>query len=119
VLIVDDAAFMRAWLRGILEAEGFEIVGEAEDGEKAVAAFAELRPDVMTMDLMMPRRSGVDAVREIMQIDSDARIVICSAQGLEAVVMEALQAGARDYFVKPLRPCCVVSTLRSVLGKGR
>ena len=119
ILIVDDAPFMRAWLRGILESGGFEVVGEVEDGEKAVTAFAELRPDVMTMDLVMPRQSGVDAVREIMRIDPDARIVMCSAQGLEILVMEALQAGACEYFVKPLRPCCVLSTLRGVLEKGR
>jgi two-component system chemotaxis response regulator CheY len=119
VLIADDAPFMRERLREILEPEGLEVVGEAEDGAEAVAAFARLRPDLVTVDLVMPRRSGVDAVREIRRLDPAARIVMCSALGLETLVMEALQEGALDYIVKPLRRDCVLSTLRTALERGR
>ena len=118
VLIVDDAPFMRASLRAILEPHGFEIVGEAEDGAAALCAFEELRPDVATVDILMPKASGVDAVRGIRRLDPKARIVMCSARGLETLVMEALQEGALDYIVKPLRPACVLSTLRAALERG-
>ncbi len=119
VLIADDAPPMRRVLRAMLEEEGLEVVGEACDGAEAVEAFARLRPDVVTLDVSMPGHSGLDAVRGIRSLDPAARIVVCSARGLEMLVMQALQAGAVDYIVKPLHPGCVRQTLRAALGLER
>ena len=118
VLIADDASFMRHMIREIIEPEGYEIVGEATDGVEAVDQFAELHPDLVTMDIVMPKRSGIDAVREILEQDPGARIVMCSALGQEALVMEAIQAGAKDFIVKPFKPDHVLSTLEKALEKG-
>jgi len=119
VLVADDARFMRQLIREIVEPEGFEVVGEAADGRAVVEEFARLRPDVVTMDIVMPKRSGIDAVKEILALDPTARIVMVSALGQEALVMEALQAGAADYVVKPFKPDAVVSTLRKIGEKER
>ena len=118
ILVADDAAFMRAWLREILEPEGLEIAGEEEDAEGAVAAFASLWPDLVVLDLTLRSRRGTDALREIRRLDPKARIVMRSARGQETLVMEALHRGALDYVVKPLHPASVLSTLRSALEKG-
>ena len=118
VLVADDARFMRQLIREIIEPEGFEVVGEAADGRSVVEEFAKLRPDVVTMDIVMPKRSGIDAVREILALDATAKIAMVSALGQEALVMEALQAGAADYIVKPFKPEAVLSTLKKVLEKG-
>ena len=119
VLVADDARFMRQLIREIVEPEGFEVVGEAADGRAVVEEFARLRPDVVTMDIVMPKRSGIDAVKEILALDPTARIVMVSALGQEALVMEALQAGAADYVVKPFKPDVVISTLRKIGEKER
>jgi two-component system chemotaxis response regulator CheY len=119
VLVADDARFMRQLIREIIEPEGFEVVGEAADGRAVVEEFTRLSPDVVTMDIVMPKRSGIDAVKEIIALDPTARIVMVSALGQEALVMEALQAGATDYVVKPFKPDAVVATLRKVLEKER
>jgi two-component system chemotaxis response regulator CheY len=117
VLIADDASFMRQMIREIIEPEGYEVVGEATDGVEAVEQFEELRPDLVTMDIVMPKRSGIDAVRGILEKTPDACVVMCSALGQETLVMEALQAGAKDFIVKPFKPDSVVSTLAKVLEK--
>ena len=118
VLIADDASFMRQMIREIIEPEGFEVVGEATDGVEAVEQYQELHPELVTMDIVMPKRSGIDAVKGILATDPDACIVMCSALGQEALVQEALQAGARDFIVKPFKPDSVLSTLRKVIEKG-
>ena len=117
VLVADDASFMRQMIREIVEAEGHEVVGEASDGDEAVEEFKRLHPDVVTMDIVMPRRSGIDAVKGIVAIDPSACIVMCSALGQETLVQEALQAGAKDFIVKPFKPDAVVATLGKVLEK--
>ncbi len=117
VLVADDAAFMRQMIREILEAEGLEVVGEAVDGVEAIDQFSKLHPDLVTMDIVMPRRSGIDAVKGILELDPHARVVMCSALGQETLVMEALQAGARDFIVKPFKPDNVIATLAKVLEK--
>jgi len=117
VLVADDASFMRQMIREIVEAEGHEVVGEASDGDEAVEEFKRLHPDVVTMDIVMPRRSGIDAVKAILEFDPTARVVMCSALGQETLVTEALQAGARDFIVKPFKPDSVVNTLEKVLEK--
>lgn len=117
VLIADDASFMRQMIREIIEPEGYEVVGEATDGMEAVEQFESLRPDLVTMDIVMPKRSGIDAVKGIIELAPDARVVMCSALGQETLVMEALQAGAKDFIVKPFKPDNVISTLAGVLEK--
>ncbi|HEM45736.1 MAG TPA: response regulator [Alphaproteobacteria bacterium] len=117
VLIADDASFMRQMIREIIEPEGYEVVGEATNGIEAVEQFEELSPDLVTMDIVMPKRSGIDAVKGILAKHSDARIVMCSALGQETLVMEALQAGARDFIVKPFKPDNVLATLKKILDK--
>jgi two-component system chemotaxis response regulator CheY len=117
ILVADDASFMRQMIREIVEAEGYEVVGEASDGVEAVDQFKKLQPDVVTMDIVMPRRSGIDAVRGIVELDPTARVVMCSALGQETLVTEALQAGAKDFIVKPFKPDAVLATLKKVLEK--
>jgi two-component system, chemotaxis family, chemotaxis protein CheY len=114
VLVADDASFMRQMIREIVESEGFEVCGEASDGVEAVDEFKRLQPDVVTMDIVMPRKSGIDAVRGIMALDPG---VMCSALGQETLVTEAMQAGARDFIVKPFKPDAVIETLKKVLEK--
>ena len=118
ILVADDASFMRQIIRDILESDGHEIVAEASDGIQAVEQWQKHHPDVVTMDIVMPRRSGIDAVRAIAAIDATARVVMCSALGQETLVTEALQAGAKDFIVKPFKPDAVLATLRRVLEKG-
>ncbi len=118
VLIADDASFMRQMIREIIEADDFEVIGEASDGVEAVDRFKELQPDIVTMDIVMPRRSGIDAVRKILKLDPGARVVMCSALGQESLVAEALQAGASDFIVKPFKPDSVLETLRKVMEKA-
>jgi len=118
ILVADDASFMRQMIREIIEAEGHEVCGEASDGIEAVELWKELSPDLCTMDIVMPRRSGIDAVRGIVALDPAARIVLCSALGQETLVNEALQAGAKDFIVKPFKPASVIETLDKVLEKS-
>jgi two-component system, chemotaxis family, chemotaxis protein CheY len=117
VLIADDAAFMREMLRDILTDGGYEVVGEAADGNEAVSAFAKHNPDLVTLDIVMPRKSGLEALREIIAGHPGACVVMCSALGQEALVMEALEAGARDFIVKPFKPDHVIEVAQKALAK--
>lgn len=119
VLVADDARFMRQMMREILEAEGFEVVGEAVDGRGAVAEYSRLQPDVVTVDVVMPERSGVAVAREILALDPGARIVMMGAIGQEALVQQALDAGAADAVAKPFKPAVVVATLRKLIERER
>lgn len=101
VLITDDAAFMRMQLKNIFESLGHEIVGEAENGQVAIDLYNELKPELVTMDITMPELNGVEAVKEIKKNHPDATIVMCSAMGQQQMVLEAIQAGAKDFIVKP------------------
>ncbi|MCL5982898.1 MAG: response regulator [Firmicutes bacterium] len=116
VLITDDTAFMRMTLRNILEKNGYQVVGEAEDGQVAVEKYRELRPGLVTMDITMPRMDGITAIKKIMEIDSQAKIVVCSAMGQKALVIEALNAGARDFIVKPFQADRIINALQKVVG---
>ena len=116
VLVVDDAAFMRMTVKDILSKNGYEVVGEAENGMKAVEKFAELRPDLVTMDITMPEMDGISAVKAIRKIDPKAKIVMCSAMGQQAMVIEAIQAGARDFIVKPFQADRVLEAVRKAVG---
>jgi two-component system chemotaxis response regulator CheY len=114
-LIVDDAAFIRVTLRNVLETEGFE-VEEAENGSVAVEKYDEFKPDVVTMDITMPEMGGIQAVREIVAKDPNARVVMVSASGQRSVVQEALKSGAKDFIVKPFQADRVVIALKKAIG---
>ncbi len=116
VLICDDAIFMRTMLGDILTQSGFTIVGEAETGVQAIDRYKQLRPDLVTMDIVMPDMGGIDAVREITKFDPSARVLMCSAMGQQALVVEAIQAGAKDFVVKPFQPSRVLEAVQRVLG---
>lgn len=116
VLIVDDAIFMRNMIRDIFVNGGFEVIGEAGNGLEAVERYRELKPDIITMDIVMPFKSGIEATREIVAGDPAAVVVMCSALGQESLVMEAIEAGATDFIVKPFKEDDVLSVVRKVLG---
>ncbi len=116
VLVCDDAIFMRTMISDILVQAGFEVVGEAETGVQAVQRYRELNPDLVTMDIVMPDMGGIEAVREICRADPDAKILMCSAMGQQALVVEAIQAGAKDFVVKPFQPSRVLEAVQRVLG---
>lgn len=115
VLVCDDAIFMRTMISDILTQAGYEVIGEAETGKQAVERFKELNPDLVTMDIVMPDMGGIDAVREIVKIAPNARVLMCSAMGQQALVVEAIQAGAKDFVVKPFQPSRVLEAVQRVL----
>lgn len=116
ILIVDDAAFMRMMLKNILTQNGYEVAGEASNGLEAVTLYKELKPDLVTMDITMPEMDGITAVKEIKKIDPEAKIIMCSAMGQQAMVIESIQAGAKDFVVKPFQPDRVLEAVKKVLG---
>ena len=116
VLIVDDAAFMRMSLKNIFEKNGFEVVGEAENGRIAVKKYQEIHPDIVTMDITMPEMSGIEALKEIKNFDRDAKVVIVSAMGQESMVVDAIKLGALDFIVKPFKPDRIIQTVKNILG---
>lgn len=116
ILIVDDAAFMRMMIKDILTKNGYEVAGEAENGARAIEKYKELVPDLVIMDITMPEVDGVTAVREIKKINNDCKIIMCSAMGQQAMVIESIQAGARDFIVKPFQADRVVDAVKKVIG---
>jgi len=116
VLVVDDAAFMRKMLGDALSKGGHEVVGEAGNGVEAVDRFLSLKPDVTTLDITMPERDGIAALKEILTLDPGARVVMCSALGQESKVLEAIKAGAKDFVVKPFQPERVVDAIGKALA---
>jgi two-component system chemotaxis response regulator CheY len=115
IIIVDDAAFMRMMIRDILTKNNFEVVGEATNGEEAVSKYIELQPDLVTLDITMPGMDGVTVLKKIREYDPSARVVMCSAMGQQAMVVEAIQNGAKDFINKPFHPQKVVEILRRAL----
>ena len=103
VLIVDDALFMRSMLRDIFEPAGWQVVAEVESGERAIEEYQSLRPDLVTMDIVMPGMGGIETLKKILHEDPAARIVVCSALGQKNLILEAINAGARDFIVKPFK----------------
>jgi two-component system chemotaxis response regulator CheY len=116
VLVVDDAAFMRKMVTDALSGGGHEIVGEAANGAEAVQRFQELRPDVMTLDITMPEKDGLAALKEIIAVDPGAKVVMCSALGQESKVLESIKLGAKDFVVKPFQADRVLSAIEKALG---
>ena len=117
VLVCDDAIFMRTMISDILTQAGFEVVGEAESGVQAVDKYRQLKPDLVTMDIVMPDMGGIEAVREICKTDPDAKILMCSAMGQQALVVEAIQAGAKAFVVKPFQPSRVLAAVQRLLAQ--
>ncbi|HEY6759614.1 MAG TPA: response regulator [Baekduia sp.] len=116
VLVVDDAAFMRKMVTDALSGGGHEVVGEAANGTEAVERFQELRPDVMTLDITMPEKDGLTALKEIIAVDPGAKVVMCSALGQESKVLESIKLGAKDFVVKPFQVDRVLSAIEKALG---
>ncbi|MBO8171007.1 MAG: response regulator [Bacillaceae bacterium] len=116
ILITDDAAFMRMMIKEILTKNGYEVVGEAADGAQAVEMYKELQPDLVTMDITMPEMDGITALKEIKKIDPNARVVMCSAMGQQAMVIDAIQAGAKDFIVKPFQADRVLEAIKKSLS---
>jgi two-component system chemotaxis response regulator CheY len=116
VLVVDDAAFMRKLLTDALTNGGHEVVGEAGNGNEAVARWQELRPELTTLDITMPEKDGLSALAEIMAIDPSAKIIMCSALGQEGKVLEAVKLGAKDFVVKPFQPPRVLEAVEKALS---
>jgi two-component system, chemotaxis family, chemotaxis protein CheY len=116
ILIVDDAAFMRMMIKDILTKNGFDVVGEAADGSQAVDKYKELKPDLVTMDITMPEKDGIAALKEIKAVDAGAKIIMCSAMGQQAMVIDAIQAGAKDFIVKPFQADRVIEAIQKALS---
>jgi len=116
ILLVDDAAFMRMMLKDILTKNGYSVAGEAENGVKAIEKYKELQPDLTILDITMPEMDGIQAARGIKAADSNARIIMCSAMGQQAMVIEAIQAGAKDFIVKPFQPDRVLEAVKKAIG---
>lgn len=116
VLIADDAVFMRNMIKEVFKQPEFDVVGEAANGIEAVDKYRELKPDITTMDIVMPHKSGIESVREIVKLNKDAKIIMCSALGQESLVMEAIEAGAADFIVKPFKPEKVLEIVRKVIN---
>ena len=117
VMVVDDALFMRNILKDIFVRHGYEVVAEAENGETALQLYHESKPDLVTMDIVMPKKSGIEALQEIMAADPEAHVVMVSALGQDTLVLEAVEAGARDFIVKPFKEDKVLETVRRVVGQ--
>ncbi|MFD2616879.1 response regulator [Terrilactibacillus laevilacticus] len=116
ILVVDDAAFMRMMVKDILTKNGYEIVGEASDGYEAVSKYEELKPDLVTLDITMPEMDGISALKKIKEIDPQAKIIMCSAMGQQAMVIDAIQAGAKDFIVKPFQADRVIEAIKKAIG---
>ncbi|MDL2288435.1 response regulator [Oscillospiraceae bacterium OttesenSCG-928-F05] len=116
ILVVDDAAFMRMMIKEVLTKNGFDVVGEAENGAKAVEKYKELTPDLVIMDITMPEVNGIEALKQIKAMDANAQVIMCSAMGQQAMVIEAIQSGAKDFIVKPFQADRVFEAVKKVLG---
>jgi two-component system chemotaxis response regulator CheY len=116
ILVVDDTLFMRTLLKNILTTGGHEIVGEAEDGDIGVSKYQELKPDIVTMDVVMPKMNGIEALKAIKSLDPNAKVIMCTAVGQEQMVKLAIKSGARGYIVKPFQAPKVLEEIGSVLG---
>ena len=116
ILVVDDAAFMRMMIKDILTKNGYEVVGEESDGAQAIEKFKESNPDLITMDITMPEMDGITALKEIKKINPSAKVIMCSAMGQQAMVIDAIQAGAKDFIVKPFQADRVIEAIKKTLG---
>lgn len=116
IMIVDDAAFMRMMLKDTLKKNGYENIIEASDGEIAVQTYKSEKPDLVIMDITMPNKNGLEALKEIKEYDPNSKVVMCSAMGQESMVVEAIRSGAKDFIVKPFKADRVLKTVEGILG---
>ena len=116
ILICDDAAFMRMMIKDILTKNGYNVAGEAENGLKAVEKYNETKPDLVMMDITMPEMDGIQALKKIKETDPNATVIMCSAMGQPAMVLEASQSGAKDFIVKPFQADRVLEAIKKVVG---
>ncbi|NLY49098.1 MAG: response regulator [Clostridiales bacterium] len=116
ILICDDAAFMRMMIKDILVKNGYHVAGEAENGLKAIDKYTEIRPDLVMMDITMPEMDGIQALKRIKQIDPAANVIMCSAMGQQAMVIESIQSGAKDFIVKPFQADRVLEAVKKAVG---
>ena len=116
ILICDDAAFMRMMIKDILTKNGYTVAGEAENGAKAVEKYTELKPDLVLMDITMPEMDGIQALKKIRELDPKASVIMCSAMGQQAMVIESIQSGAKDFIVKPFQADRVLEAVRKGVG---
>ena len=116
ILVVDDAAFMRMMIKDILTKNGYHVAGEAENGAKALEKYNEVKPDLVLMDITMPEVDGIQALKNIKAADPNAKVIMCSAMGQQAMVIESIQAGAKDFIVKPFQPDRVLEAVKKVVG---
>ena len=116
ILISDDAAFMRMMIKDILTKNGYNVVGEAENGKVAVDKYTELKPDLVLMDITMPEMDGIESLKAIRAKDPNACVIMCSAMGQQAMVIEAIQSGAKDFIVKPFQAERVLEAVKKVIG---
>ena len=116
ILICDDAAFMRMMIKDILSKNGYNVVGEAENGQKGLEKYNELKPDLVLMDMTMPEMDGIAALKAIKASDANAKVIMCSAMGQQAMVIESIQAGAKDFIVKPFQADRVLEAVKKVVG---
>ena len=116
IMICDDAAFMRMMIKDILTKNGYEIAGEAENGVKAVEKYNETKPDLVLMDITMPEMDGIEALKKIKASDPSASVIMCSAMGQQAMVIESIQSGAKDFIVKPFQADRVIEAVQKVVG---
>jgi len=116
ILIVDDAAFMRMMIKDVLTKNNYDVVGEAENGKKGIEKYQELNPKLVIMDITMPEVNGIEAVKKIKEIDSEANVIMCSAMGQQAMVIEAIQAGAKDFIVKPFQADRIIEAVKKAIG---
>ena len=116
ILICDDAAFMRMMIKDILTKNGYNVAGEAENGLRGVEKYKEVNPDLVLMDITMPEMDGIQALREIKKVDPNASVIMCSAMGQQAMVIESIQAGAKDFIVKPFQADRVIEAVKRVAG---
>ncbi|MCR5831702.1 MAG: response regulator [Lachnospiraceae bacterium] len=116
ILICDDAAFMRMMIKDILSKNGYNVAGESENGAKAVEKYSELKPDLVLMDITMPEMDGIQALKKLKESDPSALVIMCSAMGQQAMVIESIQAGAKDFIVKPFQADRVIEAVKKVVG---
>jgi len=116
VLIVDDLTFIKMVLRDLVEKAGFRVVGEASDGLEALAQFEDKRPDVVLLDITMPKMDGLSTLRKMLEIDPNANVIMCSALGQQQLIVQAIQLGAKDFIVKPFRPERVIASIKKSLN---
>lgn len=117
IMIADDAKFMRMMIRRIIEAEGHKVVAEASNGDETITLYAKFRPDLITMDIVMPNPNGIECVKKIREFDPHAKVIMVTALGQEAMIVEALKAGAQDFIIKPFKPGKVIEVVDKILTK--